>query len=58
MPQWLAAMAIGGAGGTLPTLSKIAATFATNPGTPLPQAGLILAILIFSDRWYNCCLLQ
>ena len=36
-----------GIGGTLPTLSRLAATYVNNPNAPLPAYGLYLGLLIF-----------
>lgn len=42
------AFLLGGFGGTLPTISKLASTFVTTPGTPFPELGLYIGIALWA----------
>ncbi len=46
--EWLAACSMAAIGGMLPTLSRIAGSYVTNPASPLPQLGLLVGLAIFA----------
>ncbi|MQX37114.1 hypothetical protein [Roseospira navarrensis] len=46
--EWVAACTMAAIGGMLPTLSRIAGTYVSNPGNPLPEIGLLVGLAIFA----------
>lgn len=44
----MAAFLWGGFGGVLPTVSKMASTYVAAPGTPLPEIGLLLGVVLWA----------
>lgn len=49
---------MGAVGGILPTASKLAATYSTNPTTPLPDPAILLAIFIYALTGATICYVE